>query len=81
MAQPSNVMQNVQKVLSIWSKPTLKQCSAQTNLWMCVHLQAHMVKYMSVDSPSSATGQKSHGIYLVVKLRCGKMEWVCVARF
>lgn len=40
-----------------------------------------MVKYMSVDSPSSAIGQKTQAVNLVVKLCCGKMEWFCVAVF
>lgn len=40
---------------------------------MYVHVRASMFKkYVSAGSPISATLQKSHVIYLVVKLSCGK---------
>lgn len=39
MAQPSNAMQNVQKVSSVCSGPKVKQCPSQSSPWMCVHPQ------------------------------------------
>lgn len=69
-------MQNVQKVLAIWSNPKAKQCSSQTNTEMRVHGRAGVFfKYTSAGSPIGAALQKSEVVCLVVKSSLWEKYW------